>query len=380
MSERKLAHIEIIEKLEPIPGADKVCKATILGWTCVVPINQFKVGETIVYIEEDSILPVIPYFFFMEPRRYRVKIIKLRKTISQGLVISLKDVEQIVKELNKKIDIFKFDAPCGIDLTKLLGIIKRDPQRTEEDKLTQEAQYKNPVHKYLLRFPWYRDLFKKPKSWPSWIVKTDEERIQNIPSILVKYSDELIYWTEKLDGCSASFSYKNLKILKIISRWIFTVCSRNIWQKTKHASNYWKIAEKYDLQRKLKNYNKELIIQGEIVGPRIQKNKYKLKEHKFFVFTIHDIKKNIRYGLVRTRQICKDLDLEMVPILSSKAALKESFSTIQDAVEQSKGMSVLEDINREGIVVRQYDDSEAQTGISFKVINPTFLLALDEDE
>ena len=33
---RKLAHIEVIESLTPIEGADKIETATVLGWNCEI--------------------------------------------------------------------------------------------------------------------------------------------------------------------------------------------------------------------------------------------------------------------------------------------------------------------------------------------------------
>lgn len=380
MSERKLAHVEIIEKLEPIPGADKIEKATILGWEVVTQKDRFKVGDKCVYIEVDSILPAIPDFFFLEPRRYRIKTIKLRKQISQGLALTLEEAATASAQyFNNTRGLCVALMNVGDDVTSSLGIKKHDPQGLEEKRLAQEAAAKRgPIHKYLLRFAWYRNLHKKPAGkWPAWICKTDEERIQNIPSVLTKNKETEVYWAEKLDGQSGSYSYKKIRLFGIIPKNIFTVCSRNVWQKTKHASNYWNIADKYDLKIKLRNYNKDLVIQGEIVGPGIQKNKYGLKELKFFVFTVHDIKKNIRYGIGKTSIVCRDLNLDMVPIIG-KGPLP--FSTVKEWVEASKGESVLAKVKREGLVVRQYYDSEAQTGMSFKVINPEFLLGLSEDE
>jgi hypothetical protein len=376
---RKLARIEKIEKLEEIPGADKIEKATILGWECVVKKGEFKVGDQCVYIEVDSILPVIPYFFFMEPRRYRVKTIKLRKQISQGLVLPLSAVEQIVKELNKKVDVFKFSTPCGTDITDLLGITKHDPQGKEEATLVQES--KNPIHKYLLRYKWYSKLFIKKKArWPYWIQKTDEERIQNIPSILVKHKDTMVYWTEKLDGQSASYSYSYepiFKFLNIFRRKLFTVCSRKMWLKHRSNKSYWQIVDKYNLEKELLDYNRRIVIQGEIVGPGIQKNKYDLKEYDFYVFNVYDIDQNVWLGPEKSIKICDDLSLKFVPLLG-RMQLSAIGTIVPDFVALSKGRSALLDRQREGIVVRQCNDSPGKKGLSFKVISPDFLLSEDE--
>ena len=93
--ERNLATIQLISALDPITGADKIEKATILGWECVVKKGDFAVGDKCIFIEIDSVLPAIPYWDFMAPRRYRVKTIRLRKQVSQGLAVPLKDLLEL---------------------------------------------------------------------------------------------------------------------------------------------------------------------------------------------------------------------------------------------------------------------------------------------
>ena len=87
--ERKLAHIELIESLKPIIGADKIEVATVLGWECVVKKDEFKVGDKIIYIEVDSVLPEKPEFEFLRDRKFKIKTIKLKGQISMGLILPL---------------------------------------------------------------------------------------------------------------------------------------------------------------------------------------------------------------------------------------------------------------------------------------------------
>jgi ATP-dependent RNA circularization protein (DNA/RNA ligase family) len=133
------------------------------------------------------------------------------------------------------------------------------------------------------------------------------------------------------------------------------------------------------LNHKLKAYNKELVLQGELCGVGIQKNKYKLKELDLFIFTVYDIKTDTWYGIDGIRKVCEDLGLKMVPVLGI-GTLKENFSDVSISVNRSKGLSILTPVQREGIVVRQYDNSIGAKGLSFKVINPEFLLGLGDDE
>lgn len=389
MSERKLAHIERVVNIEPIPEADKIEKVTVLGWEVVVKKEDgIKIGDLVCYIEIDSIVPPIPEFEFLEHRRYRIRTIKLRKQVSQGLIIRLdKDVlpDGTCKYYLPHSYRMDYGFPSlvkeGDDVTKYFGIVKYDPQAKIESVLVENKK-SNPVHKFLLRFSWYRKIQPKKKGkWPEWITKTDEERIQNIPSVLRKFAETSVYWTEKLDGQSASYSLKKVAysslFSRILVRKLFTVCSRNIWLKRPSNQSYWEIVRKYDLENKLKGYNKEIIIQGEIIGPGIQKNKYQLKEIDFYVFSIYDISSNIRMGLRETEEICKQLGLKMVPVLGSDVKLN-TLGTVQDLVKLSIGKSVLFKRQREGIVVRNQRFNDEQ--LSFKVISPDFLLGLSEDE
>ena len=177
---RKLASVQKIVNIEPIEGADKIEKLTVLGWHIVASKSEnHKIGDLICYIEPDSKLPEIPMFEFLKDRKYIVKTIKLRKQVSQGLVIPLRELEK-----NFNINISKLKE--GQDVTSLLGITKYDPEGEKERKLIEQemARNKNPIHKLLMRFKWYKKIYNKfaiPKKggFPKWIKKTDERKITN---------------------------------------------------------------------------------------------------------------------------------------------------------------------------------------------------------
>jgi len=199
--ERKLAHVEVIENLAPIPGADKIEVATILGWQCVVKKGEFKVGEKVVYIEVDSVLPNKPEFEFLRDRKFRIRTIKLRGQISQGLVLPLSTT-------GLSYDYFSI----GHDVTELLGITKYLSPSEATEYINQTSIHWATKYKFtnwLLRYKWFRSLVLPSKTkggFPNWISKTDEERIQNMPSILTKYADSIVYITEKIDYQSATFT------------------------------------------------------------------------------------------------------------------------------------------------------------------------------
>ena len=196
---RKLASIQKIVDIQPIEGADKIERLTVLGWHIVASKTEnHKVGDLVAYIEPDSKMPEIPMFEFLQSKKYIVKTIKLRGQISQGLVIPLRELEK-----NFNIDISKLKE--GDDITELLGIKKYDPE-AEAENMVVSMESKNPIHKFLMKYKWYRKLYyklnpKPEKGFPSWVKKTDEDRIQTIPNKFQEYVDKKIWFdsTEKLD-------------------------------------------------------------------------------------------------------------------------------------------------------------------------------------
>ena len=101
---RKLATVRIIKDIQPIPGADNIEVVTVSGWKCVTLKDEFKVGDYCVYFEIDSFLPIEPAYEFLRKSSYRrdhlgvegfrLRTIKLRKQVSQGLVIPVGPVEE----------------------------------------------------------------------------------------------------------------------------------------------------------------------------------------------------------------------------------------------------------------------------------------------
>jgi len=83
---RKLASIQKIISIDPHPNADTLEIAKVLGWSTIIKKGEFKPGDEIVYIEVDSVLPKKPEFEFLSKYNYRVKTIKLRGIVSQGII------------------------------------------------------------------------------------------------------------------------------------------------------------------------------------------------------------------------------------------------------------------------------------------------------
>jgi len=380
---RKLAHIEIIETLSPIEGADKIEVAQVLGWECVVKKGEFKVGEKIVYVEVDSILPEKPEYEFLRSRNFRIRTIKLRGQISQGLVLPITEGDFQLSKL-----------PVGTDVTELLGITKY-LSPSEQTELQQEEQRikfeKNKFKKFMMRYSWFRKLVfrKKQKTqWPNWVSKTDEERVQNLKwdKFYEEFKDKEVYVTEKIDYQSVTFTSNMVSnttpiIGKFLSKkFQFVVCSRNMTTNDKNGL-YWKIAEKYNIEQILRE-NPTLTIQGEQGDTKVQGNKYGIKEPTMWVFNIKDHKKNYHFDYDEMEDFCRKYKLQVVPFIEhprgyeSNYLFKDFGSTVQDLVEFSKGKSIINpNIEREGIVIRCIENGKKI--FSFKVINPDFLLKYD---
>ena len=364
MAERKLAHIEKVVAVRKADNSDNLDIVTILGWNCITKKDEFKIGDWCVYIEIDSLIkPDKEWSKFLidkhNPKKLiRIKTKKLRGNISQGLCLPICILKEYINYTLEKIKICE-----GQDVTEALGITKYlSPSDREAEYEGTPKKKHNFIVKFLTRFSWYRKLTKtKSKSFPEWISKTDEERVQNMPWLLTNPKETVYYVTEKLDGQSVTYWYKH----KLIGS-EFGVCSRAVRKFEFDNSNWSVTARNLNIKKKLKSLSNDIAIQGEIIGPRIQGNKYKLDSFKLYVFNIYDIKAKKYYSIDQVVDLCAKLGLDTVPILDFDFKLP---STVDDMIKYAGGKSKLYDTLREGVVVRSSDKS-----ISFKAINPEYLM------
>ena len=332
---RTLASIQRVEEILPIEGADSIEKIRIQGWWCVSKKGEFKVQDPCLYFQIDSLLPNIPQFSFLlkgnslkksiiedgkEVEGFRLKTIKLRGQISQGLALPLSSFPEIVvKEI-------------GADVTQQIGVYKFDPPI--------------PVH-----------LSGERKGLlPGIIPKTDEERIQTCTELLEKYRGQRFYITSKIDGTSSTF-YKDGEL---------GVCGHNIEFKENDKTIFWRLAKQYDLQNKLPD---GFAIQAETAGGGIQSNRIKLKGVDIYVFYVFDIKKWQYLKLDDMLLFVKELGLKTVPILDDNFILNHTCDEILKKADNPSPLNPL--CLQEGIVFRLYDSLEK---ISFKAISNEYLL------
>jgi RNA ligase (TIGR02306 family) len=337
---RKLASIQKIKSLEPIEGADAIEKSTVLGWQLVVKKGEFKVGDLAVYCEIDSLLPDRPEFAFLKPRGMRIRTIRLRGQVSQGICFPLSILPEDIEPQE------------DMDVTEILGITKYEP----------------PIPAYLSG--------KVKGKFPSFIPKTDETRVQVLQKVLDKYQGISCYVSEKLDGSSATYFIKDNE---------FGVCSRNMELYEDDENSFWKVARELDIEKKLRCIGKNIAIQGELIGEGIQDNRLRLRGQTVRIFNAFDIDRFEYLPYQDFVDLMEKLDLPMVPIMETDYKLENDIEAI---VKKATVKSMIcKDVWAEGIVIRPHLEKidlllsieSFNTGrVSFKAINPEFLLKYGE--
>lgn len=355
--ERKLASIRKIKSIEPIEGADKIELVTVDGWKVVVAKDvNHKVDDFVIYCEVDSFLPIKEEYEFLRKSSYkkmadgsegfRLKTIKLRGQISQGLILPLSVLEGegemkigvSSQSHGDQLQVGPYDNALvieeGVDVTDVLGIVKYEPP--------VPAQLAGQV----------KGMF------PSFLKKTDEERIQNLTKEFPIYKLAKFYVTEKLDGSSVTYYVKD---------GVFGVCSRNLDLLEDENNTMWKFAITTGLREKMVGLGKNIAVQGEIIGEGIQGNPYQRIGQTVKIFNGFDIDKYDYLSLDELLELTKVLELKTVPILDLDFTLPE---TIDELLLMAEGKSVLNNkTEREGLVIRSHDRK-----ISFKAISNKFLL------
>jgi len=328
---RKLATIRKVLDLVPIEGADFIELAIIGGWQCVVKKGEFSVGDLCVYFEIDSLLPRAPWneFLFTDQTStiVRLKTKKFKGQISQGLLVPISAFP---------------DLPANTyDVTNFLKI-----EKYESAALLGEGNAKG--------------------TFPNFLHKTDEERIQNLDfSKVLNHMKEIPHYaTEKLDGTSITI---------FVNEGEFGVCSRNNLLKEDFNSKYYKPVVDLDLEKKLKSLKRNIALQGELLGPNIQGNKYQLNEYKIYFFNLFDITNQSYLHYDELNDLCKNFGLNIVPLIDLPNPLPEDY---KDFLKMAEGKSVLNSkTEREGLVIRHIS---AKRKYSFKMISNKFILKNDE--
>lgn len=326
---RNLVSIQKIESLSPIEGKDRIELAKVLDWFVVVE-KRYKVGDLVVYAEIDSLFPEKPEFEFLRSCKFRIKTKKLGGYLSQGICFPL-DI------LGNKSN----DVVLGEDVTELIGVEKYEPKA----KVNIEC--------------------KSRGNFPSFIPKTDETRVQSIKSVLQEYEGQEFFITEKLDGSSMTVYLKNGN---------FGVCSRNLDLQETEGNTFWNTAKEYKLKEKLEKVGKNIALQGELIGPNIQENIYKLQKHQYRVFNVFDIDEKRYLNFDEFVSFTNEYEIETVPILNRSFSLISDVSGLLQMAEIKSSLN--EQTDSEGIVLRPLKENfHPKLGrLSFKAISNKYLL------
>lgn len=358
MTERKLVTLEEIKEISSIEKADNLELASVRGWKVVVKKNAFKVGDKCVFFEVDSFLPLEKKYEFLRKgslkkngdgsEGLRLKTIKLRGQISQGLAMPLSDFD-IYKEsdttwkyTNETGETYYLHPNLEEDLSRTFNVVKYEPAVA--------------VH-----------LSGKVKgNFPSDIPKTDQERAQNLFSSQKELEEILGHAFEstlKLDGTSATF-YKK-------SDGVIGVCSRNLDLKLEdEGSVYVKIAKETGI---LELIPQGYAVQGEVYGNGVQGNHDNLTTVSIFIFDIWNMSDQ-KYLTPSERKDFfsqylsgKHEKIKHVPDLGQK--IFSPFTTLEELLELADKTSSINNKICEGIVFKRIDGK-----YSFKVISNKFLL------
>lgn len=377
---RALAYIQHVTNIRPIEGADNIEQCNVLGWNLICKKGEFHEGDPCVYIEIDSKVPEREEFEFLRAKGFKVKTMKLGKfnCISQGLAMP----QSAFKELTGLSE--------GTDVTDILGIkysVQED--NTRKSNGDPNAKYKSMAarHQKIFKKKWARWMMRRswgrkimffffgkkkdnPRGFPTFVSKTDEERVENQPW---RIGDGKTYLaTEKLDGTSCTYALER----KGRNKFEFYVCSRNVRQQDKkqecyHDHNiYWDLAFKYNIEQHLKDFLNQfpqlqwVCIQGEGVGS-VQGNPLKLTEDDLYVFNFKESQTGRWSSMAGAGQV-REWGMKWVPILGEV----KMPDTMEELKVLATGKSkVNPDVMREGIVYRSLDGSD-----SFKNVSREYLL------
>lgn len=355
---RKLATIQRVTALDPIEGADRIEVASVLGWKVVCQKGLYQVNDLVAFFEIDSFLPVEPQYEFLRKGSYRVtkdlgegfrlKTVKLRGQISQGLLMPLHELGVVMNVA---------DDVEGQDLTDLL--------RVQKWELNAQVLLSG----------------RASGSFPHFVPKTDEPRVQNLGRERNVWADDDFAITIKEDGSSMTVFVDYKTGLDFVSEtgeasrhpWRVGVASRNWEVPDEEGSTYWKVAKEIGLVAGLQQSGLGVAVQGELVGPGVQGNPGGYAKLGFKVFNIWHIENQMylttqeRGAWIAAFNLLYKANVEEVATL---------FGTVHGVASQATLDHLIEEANVEaghmveGIVMKSVQHPER----SYKYINPEYLL------
>lgn len=431
---RALATIRKVDKLYPIEGADRieVCTMEDVGWRVVVKKDSIKPGDMVVYFEIDSVLPEEERYEFLRASSYKkwecqgkttsgfyLRTIKLRGELSQGLVLPLSDFPELK------------DAKEGDDVTETLKVRLYDDIKAEF-RTSRGSGGRGACSA------------SKSHSFPGFLVKTDQPRIQNLIYYFETMKDVAFTAEQKYDGSSMTVFYADPNKYKSESETGFGVCSRNLFipeygatkkeqikdlfmsfspkkgkllkgikyllkdflrllmtkeERERSTSVWWKAVDATGIQQALIKYcqlhKRNLAVQGELVGPKLNGNRDKYEYNKWFVFDVFDIDAREYMRKEERKELIKDLNSYIRDIyrfdddggksreLEEVRTLKENWKVFNDIETLDQMLGYVDMFTErgnpmEGVVFKSEDNQREY--VHFKCINNKYLLSIKDDE
>lgn len=342
---RKLASIQRVKNVVPIyhPADGTLTSLDLIvfediAWQCVAKRDEFAPGDLAVYIEISTVVPEHPVFEFLRSKKFKVKTVRLCGVLSQGLALP-------VRELQSFVDITVDDMQVGDNVTEVMGVTRYEPP--VDVKINGGGAY---------------------RPFPEFIPKTDEIRIQSIPHILQLFEGRGVIATLKHDGTSATYFWD-------AEQDKLRVCGRNT-EKIEDDGSVYFVALKNNPE--IENYcreNPSYVLQGEITGPGIQKNRMGRKEITFTAFNVYD-RDTANY--IPHAFASVHCELYGVPFVEEIEEWEEfSGETVESILKLAEGKYPGTDNEREGIVLRLlYEDEFSYSlgsRVSCKAINNRYL-------
>ena len=386
--QRELAYVVKIDAIEPITGSDNCEAAIVGGWRVMTRKGTFQAGDKAVYFEIDSKVPETATFELLASKHYKVKTQKYTfggkgLMISQGLLMSFDDFgwdndkyevgDFLTETLGVKYSVAD-DNKRKATVNKYARMKQRNAKLFEKYKILRTLYNKTWGKKLLFVFLGSRR-DARASFWPDWVVKTDEERVQNLPQLFPP-DDTTWFVTEKIDGTSTTFTMKRGRRNKVE----YYVCSRNVCfdkadKQCYYETNvYTEMAEKYNMEQVLqdildKNEDLQFVtIQGETYGKGIQQRDYHMDYIDFKAFNlIYGYKDGStkRFNPSEMTYILDNYNIPCVPILDIDFKLP---NTIDEMVAYADGDSIVDGDYREGVVLRTADGVN-----SFKAVSNYYL-------
>lgn len=318
------ATIERIEKAWKHPDADRLdlCRIEGADFQFVAGRDNWQAGDLCIYFPIDSLIPLwVQQELGVEGKlsgknQNRVKTVRLRGEISQGLVGS----PEIVRKVNAD-----FEVVHGADVTELLGVEKYEPP---------VVQHKNVIARPL----------------PTGVKFYDIEGCDRYTAVLqhIIENDIRVWVSEKLEGSHFVITINPDNEIKICTR------RQHVEEKPGEEPHLWcEVSRRMDLHTKIRQIKEKLgasivSLHGEMIGPTIQKNIYRLPRNKVVFF---DIRADEMWIDVPSKlDTFSQFGLEAAPTLGHDVLLPEWLEgkTVKEA---SDGQSKIAPTRREGIVI-----------------------------